>query len=87
MPILKSAKKYVKVTRKKTAENRKRKLDMKKAIRELNDLIKEGKKEEAEKSFIKAQKFIDKAVKKGVIKKNTGSRKKSSLIKKIKKLG
>lgn len=87
MPILNSAKKYVKVTRKKTAENRKRKLDMKKAIRELNDLIKEGKKEEAEKSFIKAQKFIDKAVKKGVIKKNTGSRKKSSLIKKIKKLG
>ncbi|MFO7807116.1 MAG: 30S ribosomal protein S20 [Candidatus Moraniibacteriota bacterium] len=87
MPILESAKKYIKVTEKKTAFNRKRKKEMKNAIREVMDLIKEGKKDEASKSFIKAQKFIDKAVKKGVIKENTGARRKSSLVKKIKQLG
>jgi small subunit ribosomal protein S20 len=84
MPIKDSAKKYMKVTEKKTALNRKRKLDLRAAVKEVIEFTKEGKKDDARKALIKAQKALDKAVKTGVIKKNTASRKKSRLSKNIK---
>ncbi|MDZ7611566.1 MAG: 30S ribosomal protein S20 [Candidatus Moranbacteria bacterium] len=86
MPILESAKKYIKVTEKKTSANKKRKNDMKSAVRQVADAIKEGSQEKAKSNFLTAQKFIDKAAKKGVIKKNTAARRKSSLSRKIKQM-
>ncbi len=83
MPILKAAKKYVKVTARKNAFNRKRKNDMKKAVREVNDAVDAKDKTKAEKIYPKAQKAIDKAMKRGVLKKNTAARRKSTLVRKI----
>lgn len=84
MPNKNSAKKYIRVTARKTAQNRKVKKNFRDAVKELEVLIKEGKKEEAKKNFTKAQKSLDKAAKRGVIKKNTAARKKSRLSAKIK---
>ncbi len=86
MPIKKSAKKYMRVTEGKTALNRKRKLDLRIAVKQVVVLTKEGKKADAQKALSGAQKALDKAVKTGVIKKNTASRKKSRLSKAIKKI-
>ena len=84
MPIKDSAKKYMKVTERKSSLNKKRKLDLRVAVKEVAELTKAGKKEDAKKALVKAQKALDKAAKGGVIKKNTASRKKSRLSKKIK---
>lgn len=86
MPIKKSAKKYMRVAAGKTALNRKRKLDLRIAVKQVVVLTKEGKKADAQKALSGAQKALDKAVKTGVIKKNTASRKKSRLSKGIKKI-
>ena len=93
MPNIRSAKKSLRQDVKKHKSNLKTKNKMKKVIRDLNELV--GKLEKsaekiAEDDAKKIQecltlvyKNIDKAVKKGVVKKNTGSRKKSKLAKKI----
>jgi small subunit ribosomal protein S20 len=83
MPILKAAKKYVKVSAKKNAINRKRKNDMKKAVRQVNDAVDAKEKTKAEKLYIGAQKAIDKAMKRGILKKRTAARRKSVLVRKI----
>ncbi len=86
MPNKKSAKKYMRVTERKTLLNIKIKKRMKQAIKKVEDLLREKKIEQAKLAFKETQKAIDKAVKRGLIKKNTGSRKKSRLVKKIKTL-
>ena len=86
MPIKKSAKKYIRVSEKKTALNRKRKLDLRVAVKKVAELTKEGKKADAQKALVLAQKALDKATKTGIIKKNTASRKKSRLSKAIKSI-
>lgn len=53
---------------------------MKSVIKEYKKLISAKKTEEAKKLIPKLQKVIDKAAKRGVIKKNTAARKKSRLI-------
>ncbi|MCK5080804.1 MAG: 30S ribosomal protein S20 [Candidatus Moranbacteria bacterium] len=83
MPILKAAKKYIKVSAKKNVFNRKRKIAMKEAIRKVTDAITAKNRSKAEKLFKDAQKAIDKAMKRGVLKKNTAARRKSTLIRKI----
>ncbi|MBT3356098.1 30S ribosomal protein S20 [bacterium] len=85
MPNLASAKKYVKVTARRTAENRAKKLVYRKSIKDFLIAIKEGKLVEAKKLFIATQKALDKAVKSGVIKKNTAARRKSRLSRKLAK--
>ena len=84
MPNIKSAKKFMRVTAKKTALNRAKKKTFKEAIKKVLDLVKAEKFNEAKKAFVVAQKALDKAAKKGVIKKNTAARKKSRLSKKLK---
>lgn len=84
MPNIKSAKKFMRVTAKKTALNRAKKKIFKEAIKKVLDLVKAEKFNEAKKAFVVAQKALDKAAKKGVIKKNTAARKKSRLSKKLK---
>jgi len=81
MPITKSAKKALKQNRKKRVFNLKRIKKMRSLIKEIKTLIKDKKKEEALKILPETYKAIDKATKRGVIKKNTANRKKSRLAK------
>lgn len=83
MPILKAAKKYMKVNAKKNAFNKKIKDTMKKTVRAVNDAVDAKDFKKAEKLYKDAQKAIDKATKKGLLKKNTAARRKSVLVKKI----
>ncbi len=57
---------------------------MRAVVKKIKKLKEEGKKEEAQKFIPAAYKAIDKATKKGVIKKNTAARKKSRLSKSLK---
>ncbi|HHX58522.1 MAG TPA: 30S ribosomal protein S20 [Candidatus Moranbacteria bacterium] len=84
MPNTKAAKKFMRVTAKKTALNRTKKKAFRDAVKKVLDLVKAEKFDEAKKAFVVAQKTLDKAAKKGVIKKNAAARKKSRLSKKLK---
>ncbi|MCL5016272.1 MAG: 30S ribosomal protein S20 [Patescibacteria group bacterium] len=84
MPKIKSAKKALR----QSVRRRKRNLDSKKKVRTsikaYKNLLKGGKKEEAQGAVSSVYKTLDKAAKKGVIKKNTASRLKSRLTKALK---
>lgn len=83
MPIIKSAKKALRGSLRKKAFNDKRKKEMKNVVKEVKDLI--AKKDKSAKELLpKAYKALDKAAKRGVIKKNTASRKKARLAKAVK---
>jgi small subunit ribosomal protein S20 len=85
MPIIKSAKKRVKVARKATVRNVKTKRSLKGALKSFQAAISSGKGvSEAQRT---AQSNLDKAVKKGVISKNKAARKKSQLSTKAKSSG
>ncbi len=58
-----------------------RKNEMQNVIKEYKKLIVGKKSKEAEKLIPKLQKAIDKAAKRGIIKKNTAARRKSRLMK------
>ena len=83
MPNIKSAKKRVKIIEKKTLENNMIKTGYKSAVKKFEEAIAVGNLEEAKVLFSEATKKIDQACTKGVIVKNTASRKKSSLSKKL----
>lgn len=72
MPITKSAKKSLKVSRVKRAQNVKTKIALSKALKNVD-----------EKNVNKAVSTIDKAAKTGVIHKNKAARMKSALAKKM----
>ena len=86
MPNIKSAIKRVDVIEKKTLRNNMVKSEYKTAVKKFEAAISEGNKEVSEKLLSEAVKKIDSACSKGVIKKNTASRKKSNLAKKLNKL-
>ncbi|MFH1375363.1 MAG: 30S ribosomal protein S20 [Patescibacteria group bacterium] len=78
MPLIKSAKKKMRQDHKRTARNRLRKGKIHAAIKAVENAVK--KKEGADKmgaALIRAYKAIDKAVKRNLIHKKTGSRRKS----------
>lgn len=83
MPITKSAHKAVRGSLRKKASNDQKKRVMKEVIKKIEKLSKTSK-EEAEKMLSNAFSVIDKAAKKGVIKKNNASRKKSRLSRLVK---
>ena len=83
MPNIKSAKKRVKIIEKKTLTNNMIKTGYKSAIKKFEEAVAKGNLEEAKVLFSEAKKKIDQAFTKGVIVKNTASRKKSSLSKKL----
>lgn len=85
MPIIKSAKKRVKVAHKATARNTKTKRTFRTAVKAFQASLTSGK--NAPKTLSEAQSSIDKAVKKGVLHKNAAARKKSQLAKKAKAAG
>ncbi|OHA88508.1 MAG: 30S ribosomal protein S20 [Candidatus Zambryskibacteria bacterium RIFCSPHIGHO2_01_FULL_43_25] len=85
MPITKSAKKALRNSARKQEFNLRHKRDMLWAEKKLRKLIADKKTKEAQEFFQKVQKIIDKAAKRGVIKDNTASRKKSRLSAVIRK--
>lgn len=85
MPITKSAKKATRSTLHKKEFNLERKDAMKSAIKTVKKLTAEKKNDDARQSLSLAYKAIDKAFKRGVIKKNAAARKKSRLSAFVKK--
>jgi len=83
MPITKSAKKALRQNQRRRLFNLRRKRKMRLLIKRIRGLIKQGEKEEALKLLPETYQAIDKAAKRGVIKKNTAARKKSRLMKAI----
>lgn len=83
MPNIKSAIKRVSVIEKKTARNNAIKTNYKTAVKKFETAVLENDKKNVESLFAEATKKIDQACSKGVIKKNTASRKKSNLAKKL----
>lgn len=83
MPITKSAKKAVRRGLREKAINDRRKRVMKETIKKVEKVAKTDKKE-AEKMLPTVYQAIDKAAKRGVIKANSASRKKSRLTRIVK---
>jgi len=83
MPIIKSAKKNIRVSSRKKGYNEQRKRAMKEVIKKIEKTAKTDKKA-AEKMLSLAFQAVDKAAKRGVIKKNNAANKKSRLSKLVK---
>ncbi|MDO8183644.1 MAG: 30S ribosomal protein S20 [bacterium] len=80
MPIIKSAKKALRGSRRKRVINDRRAKVMKAAVKETRQLMATDPKAAAAKLCL-AYQALDKAAKRGIIKKNTAARKKSRLAK------
>jgi len=85
MPITTSVKKALRGSKRKKVMNTRRKETMKSAVKDVKKLVTEKKAKDARESLSQAYKAIDKALKRGIIKKNTAARKKSRLSAFIKK--
>ncbi len=85
MPIKESAKKELRKALKRRVLNLGRSATLKNSIKKVKKLILAGQKDEAKKLISTAYQAIDKAVKRGVIKKNTAARKKSRLMRLLNK--
>lgn len=85
MPITKSAKKALRQNVKGKIRNLKRKEALKNLVKAARKLAASQQKEEAVKLLPKLYEAIDKAAKRGVIKKNAAARKKSRLTKLLQK--
>lgn len=85
MPIIKSAKKAMRVSLRRKKINQKRKDASRAVLKKIRSAMKEKNKEEGLKLLPLAYKAFDKAAKTGVIKKNAANRKKSRLAKLLNK--
>lgn len=85
MPITKGAQKAHRSSLRKRVYNVRRKTAMNDAVKKIRKQVAAGKADDAQKALPDAYKAIDKAAKRGVIKKNTAARKKSRLAAAIKK--
>ena len=83
MANIKSAKKRIKVTEVKTAQNRMIKSALKTTIKKFEVAVAAKNVEEAQTSFVKVTKALDMAAQKGVVHKNMAARKKSRLAAKL----
>lgn len=86
MANIKSSKKAIKVIAKKTESNHVYAAQVKNSIKEAEKAILNKDAAAATDAVKKVQKNIDKAVSKGVMKKNTADREKSRLSKKVKEM-
>ncbi len=87
MPNIDSAKKRVRRTAKRTAINHARKSRIRSITRKVEEALASGDKAAAQSALKAAEPEIMRGVGKGVIHKNTGSRKVSRLSKRVAKLG
>ena len=85
MPIKESAKKELRKGKKRREVNINRQKTMKDSLKKIKKLILGNKKEDAKKFISAAYQAIDKAAKRGIIKKNAAARKKSRLMKSLNK--
>jgi len=83
MPQIKSAIKRVKTSEKSHLRNISYKSKIKSSIKKFNLALSEKKKEESIRYFKDTVSILDKSVNKGILPKNTASRQKSSLTKKL----
>ncbi|MBS91487.1 MAG: 30S ribosomal protein S20 [Rickettsiales bacterium] len=86
MANIKSAKKRIKQTEKRSEINKNRRSQIRSGIKNLNSLIVSKKKEESKRKIINLESNLFKAVSKGVYKKNTASRIISKLSQRLKKI-
>jgi small subunit ribosomal protein S20 len=86
MPNIASAKKRVRTTAKRTAVNHARKTRIRTYTRKVEEAIAAGDKKAALAALKAAEPEIMRGVSKGVVHKNTGSRKVSRLTKRVSKL-
>ncbi len=86
MPNIKSAEKRVRIIEKKTMQNNMIKTGYKTITKKFEKAVADKNINEAESLLSEASKKIDQACTKGVIKKNTASRKKSRLSKMLNEL-
>ena len=86
MPVTKTTKRRPRQIERRTVVNSKRILQIRKLIKEANSLLSNSNLAEVEKMLPAIYKAIDKAAKRGVIKKNSASRRKSRMAKKVEKM-
>jgi small subunit ribosomal protein S20 len=86
MPNLQTSIKDLRQTKRRTVYNNRLRNRIKRATRRFEDLLKEEKYDEAQKSLEQVYKILDKAAKKNVIKEGNASRRKSRLASKLNKL-
>ena len=79
-----SALKRARQTETKTTQNRANKSRLRSALRSLREAIAKGDKEEAQKAYSATVSVVDKGVQKGTLHKNTASRYKARLNKRVK---
>jgi small subunit ribosomal protein S20 len=84
MPIIKSAKKRVRVSKKAAVRNSKTKRSLKGALKAFHRTVTGSDKKKSTAAQSQAQRALDKAAKKGVIHKNKAARQKSQLAAKAK---
>src|ERR1700687_5786025 len=82
-----SALKRARQTETKTTRNRANKSRLRSALRSLREAIAKGEKEAAQTAYRETVSVVDKGVQKGVLHKNTASRYKSRLSKRVKAVG
>ncbi len=85
MPHTKAAKKHVRQSAKHREGNRARLSRVRTELKKVSELVEKGDIEGARKALPKAYQCIDKAAKAGVIKPNNASRKKSLLMRRIRR--
>jgi small subunit ribosomal protein S20 len=86
MPIIKSAKKYMRVTARKTAKNKKIQGNLRSTLKITREAVAKGEKEKAQEYLKKTIVALDKAAQKKLIKKNNAARRKSRLNKLVKNM-
>jgi small subunit ribosomal protein S20 len=87
MPIIKSAKKRVKVSNKAATRNSKTKRVLRDAVKSFKAALSSGKSADIEKAHKQVNSAIDTAAKKNVMHKNKAARKKSQISKELKSAG
>ena len=86
MPNIKSAKKRVLISKAENERNKAAKSALKTTVKKFDAAVDAGNKDLADAAFKAAVKSVDKAVKKGILHKNTAARKKNSMAVKMNKL-
>jgi small subunit ribosomal protein S20 len=87
MPIIKSAKKRVKVAAKARARNVRTRRSLREALKAFNRAVESGKAADIQKTQREATSALDTAVKKAIIHKNKAARQKAALAAKAKAAG
>ena len=86
MANIKSSKKAIKTIAKRTENNHELKARVKNCIRNCDKAIEAGDKETAQKLLADVQRYMDRALSKGLVKRNTADRQKSRLASKVKEI-